>query len=84
MRETVKEMKRVIAARAGEGFYKSYIKNIKVAAVRRIPGHRLDWDEIDYTFEHKGKSYRINERIVPDEKGNKIFSAKKEWTLEEI
>lgn len=81
---TRKEAKAVIAARAGKGFYKSYITNVRLVATREIPGHKMGWCERDYTFEHKGKSYRINEEIVADAEGNKIYSAERKWTVKEI
>lgn len=72
-----------IASRAGKGFYKSYVKNIKLAECRPIPGHKEGWDEKDYFFDYKDKKYRINESICPNDKGEIIYSAKYRYELVE-
>lgn len=64
-----------IVARAGKGFYKSYVRNIRLAERRPIPEHKEHFVEKDYLFDYKGKSYRVNEHIVPDKKGEVKYSA---------
>lgn len=77
-----------LAARAtsgskdGKKFYKSYIKNIRGAAARRIEGHVEGYQEKDYTFEYKGKTYRVNQHIVPNKDGEVKYSA--EYRFETI
>lgn len=78
------EMKRMIASRAGKGFFKSYVKNIKCVETRPIKGHVMGAVEYDYTFTYKGKSYRVNEHICPNKEGKVIYSAKFRYELEEV
>ena len=70
------ELKAMIASRTG--LYKSYIKNVKVEAVRSF-GHVAGWSEYDYSFTYKGKKYICEEHFV----GNKKYSAQREYTLKE-
>lgn len=72
-----KELKEVLASRTG--LFKTYIKNIKVEAVRSF-GHVVGWCEYDYSFDYKGKRYLCEEHFV----GNKKYSAQREYTLKEI
>lgn len=81
----------IIASRANEGnkeagvkFYKSYVTGIKLAEVRKIPEHVAGYVEEDYFFNYKGKTYRVNEHIVPNKDGVIKFSAKYRYTLEEL
>ena len=60
-------MKALIASRANsavgeEKFFKSYVKNVKEVARRRTRWHdkEIIFYEVDYTFEYKGKQYRVN------------------------
>ena len=76
--------KLTIAARAGEGFFKSYVSSIKLAEKREIEGHVKGWSEEDYFFTYKGKKYRVNEYIVPNENGTSIYSAKYRYELIEL
>ena len=76
--------KSVIAARAGKGFYKSYVKNIRLAEVREIPNHITGWVEEDYFFTYKGKEYRVNQYICPNSEGEVKYSAKYEYKLIEL
>lgn len=73
-----------IAARAGKGFYKSYIRNIRLAESRPIKGHKKGWSENDYFFTYKGREYRINEYICPNENEEVIYSAKFRYELIEL
>lgn len=72
-----KELKEVLASRTG--LFKSYIKNIKVEAVRSF-GHVSGWSEYDYSFTYKGKRYICEEHFT----GNKMYSAKREYILKEV
>lgn len=78
----------MIATRATKAsnlkFYKSYIKEVKLAEVRMIPGHKARWREEDYYFKYKGKQYRINEHIKPNENGEIIYSASWNYELQNI
>lgn len=76
--------KSTIAARAGKEFYKSYIKNIKLAESRTIKGHEAGFTEEDYFFTYKGKKYRVNEHICPNKAGEVVYSAKYEYELVEL
>lgn len=79
--------KRTIASRCSgtlKGIYKSYIKNIKLVEVREIPEHITGRVEKDYTFEHKGKKYRINQHIVPDKDGIVKYSCQYKYEAFEI
>lgn len=76
--------KSTIASRAGKGFFKTYIKNIKLVEEREIKGHKEHWSEKDFTFEHKGKRYRVNEHIQPNKNGEVIYSAKYVYELIEL
>ena len=71
-----------IAARAGKSFYKSYIRNIRLVELRKIVDHVKNYVEKDYTFNYKGKTYRVNQHIVPNENGVCKYSA--EYTYETI
>jgi len=73
-----------IAARAGKGFYKSYVRNIRLAESRPIKGHKEGWSEKDYFFTYKGKEYRINEHICPNKNGEVVYSAKFRYELIEL
>ena len=60
-------MKALIASRANSAvgekrFFKSYVKNVKEVARRETKWHADDmvFAEADFTFEYKGKQYRIN------------------------
>lgn len=60
-------MKAMIASRANSAvgekrFFKSYVKNVKEVARRETRWHdkEIMFYEVDYTFEYKGKQYRIN------------------------
>lgn len=70
-----------IASRAGKGFFKSYVKNIRLAEIRPIEGHKAGYTEKDFFFSYKGKEYRVNEYIVPNADGEKIYSAKYRYEL---
>lgn len=78
------EMKVMIASRAGKGFFKSYVKNVKCVATRPVEGHVMGAIEYDYSFTYKGKLYRVNEHIVPNKEGKVIYSAKFRYELEEV
>jgi hypothetical protein len=73
-----------IASRAGKGFFKSYVRNIRIAEQRVIPDHVEGFIERDYFFSHKGKEYRVNEYIVPNDKGEVKFSAKYRYEVVEL
>lgn len=73
-----------IAARAGEGFYKSYVRNIQRIEIREIPEHVKGWTEEDYTFSYKGKNYRVNEHICANAEGEVKYSAKYRYELVEL
>ena len=77
-----------IASRAthatGRKFYKSYVKNIKLADARPIPNHKAGNVEYDYFFDYKGVRYRVNEHICPNDRGEVIYSEKYKYTLEMI
>ena len=83
-------MKSMIATRAtsgskdGQKFYKSYIKNITSAGYREIPGHVKGYLEKDYTFEYKGKKYRVNQYIVPNKDGEVKYSAEYRYETVEL
>lgn len=73
------ELRKTLAYRCkdcGFGIRYSYIKNVKCVETRKIPGHVMGWCERDYTFEHKGNAYRVNEYIIPNKEGEKVYSAK--------
>ena len=62
--------KLMIATRANQAagkaaFFKSYIKNVKKVSEREVsdkwPGAEVPVYETDYTFDYKGKSYRVND-----------------------
>ncbi len=83
--ERKKDMdKLTIASRAGKGFYKSYVRNIRLAECRPIEGHKSGYSEKDYFFTYKGKEYRVNEYICPDKNGVVIYSAKFRYELVEL
>lgn len=78
--------KLTIASRAsmsGKKFFKSYVKNIRVAEIRDI-GHVAGWVEADYFFTYKGNEYRVNQYFVPNDNGIKKFSAGCIYRLEEV
>lgn len=76
------DLKSVIANRAtyasGTKFFKSYVKNIKVAD-RRANGCNCFNMETDYFFTYKGVRYRVNQH----RKGG-IYSADFRYTLEVV
>lgn len=77
----------MVAARAsscGKRFAKSYVKNIRLEERRRIPGHLAGYCEEDYSFEYKGRRYRVNKYIVPNSSGEVIYSAKFRFELVEV
>lgn len=76
--------KLTIASRAGKGFFKSYVRNIRLAECRTIKGHKEGYNEKDYFFTYKGKEYRVNEHICPNKSGEVIYSAKFEYELVEL
>ncbi|MCI8963755.1 MAG: hypothetical protein HFG37_08590 [Eubacterium sp.] len=76
--------KSTIASRAGEGFYKSYIRNIQIADRRAIKGHKWKYNEEDYFFTYKRERYRVNQYICPDKKGEVIYSAKFQYEVIKI
>lgn len=76
--------KLTIASRAGKGFYKSYIRNIRLAETRPIKGHKAGYSENDYLFTYKGKEYRVNEHICPNQDSAVTYSAKFEYELVEL
>ena len=60
-------LKGMVASRANsavgeERFFKSYVKKVKEVARRRTRWYdkEIMFYEVDYTFEYKGKQYRIN------------------------
>lgn len=73
-----------IASRAGKGFFKSYVRNIRLAEHRPIEGHEAGFSENDYFFTYKGKEYRINQYICPSKNGEVIYSAKFRYELVEL
>ena len=75
--------KQTIAARAGKGFYKSYVRNLELAETREIPGHVAGYVEKDYFFTHKGRRYRVNEYICPNKDGEVKHSAKFRYEVTE-
>lgn len=77
-----KKLKAMLASRTG--LYKSYIKNIQVCDTRVCTGHVHSWVERDYSFDYKGKKYVCEEHIVPNSKGEVIYSAKTAYTLREV
>ena len=80
-------MRSMLASRAskdGQKFYKSYIKNIKLVETREIKDHVKGYLEKDYTFEYKGKIYRVNQYIVPNKDGEVKYSAEYRFETIEI
>lgn len=73
-----------IAARAGKGFYKSYVKNIRLAEKRAVSNHVKNYVEKDYIFDYKGKTYRVNQHIVPNAEGEVKYSAEYRYETKEI
>lgn len=55
-----------------KAFYKSYIKNIKPAKVRRNLPY-TDKFEVDYTFSHKGEKYYLTETFMASLSGDYII-----------
>ena len=60
-------MKALIASRANSAvgekrFFKSYVKSVREVARRETGWNdkEIMFYEVDYTFEYKGKQYRIN------------------------
>lgn len=79
MKNNAKEMKAMIASRAsrsGKRFFKSYVRNIRVAEIRHIPDHISGFKEVDYFFEYKGKEYRVNQCICPNINDEVKYSAR--------
>ena len=72
------------ASKDGQKFYKSYIKNIKLVETREIKDHVKGYLEKDYTFEYKGKIYRVNQYIVPNKDGEVKYSAEYRFETIEI
>lgn len=79
-KEKVVDMDRTtIEARAVEGFFKSYVRNIQLAEQRAVKDHAGHFVEKDYTFDYKGKSYRVDEHLVPNPNGEVKYSMKTEY-----
>lgn len=81
-KETI--VSRVNNNKLGIKFYKSYVTGIKKVETREIPEHVCGWCEEDYMFNYKGRQYKVNQYIVPNENGIVKFSAKYRYTVEEV